>query len=182
MAQNVASDNRPPPNGRAIHIPGMAHAYAGRAWRPNPSHPAECSASHYLIPPPPIIIMACEVLLDTNALLLPHQHRVDVFAEIARILSEPHELVTMSGVLEELGRLAGPGSKDGVAAKVALALVAERGLRVIPSEGHVDRAIIEYACENKAYVCTNDGELRSKLRRNGVRVLSMRGKTHMGLD
>jgi rRNA-processing protein FCF1 len=126
--------------------------------------------------------MACQVILDTNALLVPHQHKVDVFAEIGRILSEPYELVTLSGVVDELGRLAGPGSRDGVAARIALQLLGARAVRVVPSEGHVDRAIIAFAAENKAVVCTNDGELRSKLRKKGVRVLSMRGKTHMGLD
>jgi rRNA-processing protein FCF1 len=118
------------------------------------------------------------VLLDTNSLLLPHQHRIDVFAEIERLVLEEHTVATLSTVVDELRGLVG-SSRDGVAANVGLQLIREKGVGVIPAEGDVDDSILDYAERNDVLVCTNDHELKSRLRAAGIEVLCMRGKGHL---
>ncbi len=118
------------------------------------------------------------VLLDTNFLLLPHQHGVDVFSEIERLVPEKHEVATLSTVVGELEELTGP-SKDGVAANVALQLLREKGVVVLPAEGGVDESIVEKAGGGGVLVGTNDRELKSQLRSKGVELLVLRGRNHL---
>ena len=120
------------------------------------------------------------VLLDTNALLIPHQHRVDLFSEIERIVTEKHEVATLSTVVDELRGLASSTTKDdGAAARVGLRLLQEKKVSIIPSECPVDDAIVLYASQHKAIVCTNDGELKKRLKAACLETLSMRGKNHL---
>jgi uncharacterized protein len=120
------------------------------------------------------------VLLDTNSLLLPHQRRIDVFSEIKRLIPEHHELATLSTVLQELEGLAkSPATKDGVAAKVGLKLIENKNVTIIPSEGPVDEALVAYAAEYKAIVCTNDQDLKRKLKKKRLTLIVMRGKNHL---
>jgi rRNA-processing protein FCF1 len=121
------------------------------------------------------------VLLDTNALLLPHQHGIDVFSEISRIMPEKYELITLSTVIDELKGLSRQQSADGAAAKVGLRLLEDKHVKIVPSTGGVDEALVEYAGANRAIVCTNDKELKRRLKAKGAQILSMRGKTHMEL-
>jgi len=119
------------------------------------------------------------VLLDTNALLLPHQHGVDVFSEIDRLITETHETITLSTVAGELKALADSASEDGVAANVGLRLLEGKKVKMVPSSGPVDDAIVEYAASKNAVVCTNDRDLKRRLKARGVRTIAMRGKTHL---
>jgi len=118
------------------------------------------------------------VLLDTNCLMMPHQHGVDVFAEIERLVPEAHTVATLSTVLSELKDIVS-SSQDGVAAKVGLVLLADRGVSVIPSTGPVDDALVAYAVRERAFVCTNDRGLRSRLKVAGVKVIAMRGRNRL---
>ena len=120
------------------------------------------------------------VLLDTNLLLLPHRHKVDVFAEIERLMIGKHTVCTFSTVLDELKALV-DSTEDGVAAKVGLELVGGRGVEVIPSSGDVDSAILEYAKNHDVIVATNDRELKRKLKEVGVKVIYMRGRSHLDM-
>ncbi|MFH0861485.1 MAG: hypothetical protein V1875_00505 [Candidatus Altiarchaeota archaeon] len=121
------------------------------------------------------------VLLDTNALLMPHQNGVDVFSEIDRILAETHEVVTLSTVVEELKGLSGSSSEDGAAARIGLKLLLEKKIRIVPATGEVDDAIVEYSGKNNVVVCTNDKVLKRRLKSRGVRTICLRGGTHLGL-
>jgi rRNA-processing protein FCF1 len=117
------------------------------------------------------------VLLDTNALLMPHQHKVDLFAEIERVIPEKHEVATLSTVISELEGIAvNSTNDDGVAAKVGLKLVADKGVRVIESSGNVDDTIARYAMEQGTIACTNDKELKARVIDAGATVVFMRGK------
>ena len=47
-----------------------------------------------------------QVLLDTNILFVPFRFRVDIFASIEEMLSEPWEAVVSSRIIRELRRVA----------------------------------------------------------------------------
>jgi len=119
------------------------------------------------------------VLLDTNFLLVPHQHKVDVFSEIERLVPETHTLATLATVVEELKGLSGTSTKDKVAAKVALALIKHKGIRVLPAEGEADDSILEFAKANETLVATNDRELKRRLKPYVSGAICMRGRSHL---
>ena len=119
------------------------------------------------------------ILLDTNFLLMPQQHGVDIFSEIDRITFEKHSFITLSSVAAEIESLRG-NTKDGIAANVAAGLIQKKQVQIMPSEGHADHAITQYAKDNPdVVVATNDKQLKRLLRDQGTRIIHMRGKNHL---
>ncbi len=113
------------------------------------------------------------VILDTNFLLAPFKLRVDIFAELERILDVKYDLYVTEGVISELKAL---GTRE---AKGALSLA--RGLPRIATEGNVDEALIALASKD-TIICTNDKILIEKLKSKGAPVIYIRQKKHLILD
>lgn len=116
-----------------------------------------------------------EVLLDTNALLLPHQSRIDIFAELERLgFGRP---LVPKGVLRELESIAAAGSpRDRTAARIGMELATTR-CEILPGEGEVDDLLVKAAVERGLAVATNDKELKRRLRKVGVALVYPRKKT-----
>ena len=128
------------------------------------------------------------ILLDTNFLITSYKYGIDIFGEIGRIIPEIHEIAIPSGVIEELGAIQKKGSgSDKLASGVALELIEKKGVRVIESEGsreNVDEFMINFAINainnrNKIVVCTNDKELKERLKKLGIRIICTRGKNRL---
>lgn len=120
--------------------------------------------------------MMKEILLDTNFLMLPHKNRMDVFSEIPRLFAEKHELITLRSVLGELGMISTGSGDDAAAAKTALRLIESNKVRVVESEGSTDKAIEDYAKKrSNIVVCTNDRELKRRIKALGRKTVSLGG-------
>src|SRR3989442_14029905 len=100
--------------------------------------------------PRPLGVQA--VVLDANALLLPFQFRVNLQAELRRLLGE-HEIFVPSPVLDELKGL----SKSVPQARAALKLASRFQVYLLP--GEADQAVVDAALRLKAVVCTYDAVL-----------------------
>ncbi|MFH1721894.1 MAG: PIN domain-containing protein [Candidatus Altiarchaeota archaeon] len=124
-----------------------------------------------------------KVVLDTNFLLIPAQFKLDIFENLDAAIPGKKIFVTPQGVIEELKsiKLSSKGI-DGIAAKVALELIAEKHVEIIPSEGEVDDFIVEYASENKACVATCDKELKKRLKNKGIKTVTLRCKRYLIVD
>ncbi|MHC1592920.1 MAG: type II toxin-antitoxin system VapC family toxin [Methermicoccaceae archaeon] len=121
--------------------------------------------------------MSQKVVLDTSILMLVHTHGVDVLSELERIGFA--EAVAPECVLSELRGLARGKGKNGVAARVALAL-AERctphpSLRGVPT----DDCLLGIAQELSAALATSDAELKKRARERKIVVVEMRGLDHL---
>ena len=114
--------------------------------------------------------MTTEVILDTNALLMPFEIRINLDLAVRNVLGEVHFIVP-GPIIGELKRL------DNKFASVALELA--RRYDIVQTESSGDAAIIELALSTGAYVLTNDRDLRSKLRKRGVPLLYLRSGTHL---
>ncbi|MFP4524683.1 MAG: PIN domain-containing protein [Candidatus Woesearchaeota archaeon] len=114
-----------------------------------------------------------EVILDTNALLLPGK-AVDVFTLVHDAMDEPYRLVTHANVLAELERLMQGKKKQSFNAKLGYILAKQKALKTIgrSSAEHTDDAIVEHAKPGKAVVVTQDKALKKRLKEKGVRVLT----------
>ncbi|MFH1787940.1 MAG: PIN domain-containing protein [Candidatus Altiarchaeota archaeon] len=118
-----------------------------------------------------------DVVLDTNFLLLPHTHKIDVYAEIEKIIPEEHRLIVLSGSIMELEKLSKGTSASAVGARVGLQLLAGKNIAEIPSQGGVDEAILDYARKHgKTIVATCDKQLGKKLREAGTETITKRGE------
>lgn len=147
------------------------------------------------------------MIVDTNALLLPGEFGVDIFAELER-LGYVHALIPRA-VVRELERLSvNPSAtgRDRRAAVLGLSLLEQvirstdqthtsSGIRVsiaAPADegeetgvggaeaaGDTDALIVALAVRQKAAVLTNDEALRKTLARAGIVTVYLRGGTRL---
>jgi len=114
------------------------------------------------------------VVLDANALMLPFQFRVNLDAELARLLGECETYVP-SSVVGELARLA---ARDRTA-KAALALAAKYRTHETTERG--DRAVVAAAEALGAHVVTSDQGLLAVLRDRRIPRITLKSRTHLEL-
>ncbi|MDR3282530.1 MAG: twitching motility protein PilT [Candidatus Methanoplasma sp.] len=110
------------------------------------------------------------VVLDTNALLMPFEIRINLDVALRDLLGEVR-CVVPGPLIGELKRL------DHKYAKAALELA--RRYEIIQTENDGDKAVMEVAIATDGYVLTNDKDLRSSLRKIGVPVIYLRSGTHL---
>jgi len=113
------------------------------------------------------------VVLDTNALLMPFEIRINLDLSISSLLGEVRMIVPgpMVGELKNL---------DNKYAKAALSLA--RKYEIFQTEATGDDAVVEAALRTDAYVLTNDKELRRRLRALRIPIIYLRSHTHLVLE
>ncbi len=120
------------------------------------------------------------VTLDTSFLLFLPETRLNVDAELDRIIVRKYKVVILKQVIEELERL--KRKKPSLKSKIKLATDIARSYEVInftPSKKglSVDEIILEFALTKKnVVVCTGDRELKRKLRSHGKPCVVVREK------
>jgi hypothetical protein len=122
------------------------------------------------------------VILDTNFLLIPFQFRIDIFKELDYLIDYSHRYVISSRTVKELKKIAEAVGKDGMAARLAIKLLAagKATIEIVDNDDYVDEWIEEYARHNNAIVATNDSRLRKRLRDLDIKVISMKSKSKLG--
>lgn len=117
------------------------------------------------------------IVFDTNFLMLPHTHGIDIFGELEKLFPEAHEVVVPSPVLRELEELGKSNRRQGVAARTAIELMKRRKIKTVENSKKADESILDIAGNKNTVVCTNDGELKRMLRENHIPVVCMRNKS-----
>lgn len=116
-----------------------------------------------------------EVLLDTNALLLPFREHFPLESELRRVAAGA-TLRVPETALAELRRLA-EANRAGAAA----ALTWARQFPVVASPGAGDDSIVAVAVRRGSVVATADRRLSERLQAAGVRVLRPRSRSTLVL-
>ncbi|MCW4046354.1 MAG: DNA-binding protein [Candidatus Bathyarchaeota archaeon] len=126
-----------------------------------------------------------KVILDSNALFVPLQFKIDIFRDLERLLNRRFELILLSPVKRELEVLAAEGSPKmrrnasfalGLAEKCRYVAVEE------PASALADDVIVETARKWGVLVFTNDRLLRKRLRDINVPVIYVRQKSRLEID
>ena len=121
------------------------------------------------------------VILDTNFLLIPEVHGVDILSELERILNLKYELVIPEVVIGELRHIKKDGEpSEKKAASIALDLFDD--VKIVESEKPADEEILRLASEMDSVVGTNDKNLKKQLRNRGIPVIYLRQKSHLCVD
>ena len=126
-----------------------------------------------------------KIILDSNALFVPLQFKIDVFEELKRLLNMNFELVLLSPVRRELERLAEKGSPKMCKNASYVLKLAEKCKLVEVNEktaASTDDIIVKTAQEWKSPVFTNDKQLRKRLRDINVPVIYVRQKSRLEID
>ncbi len=107
------------------------------------------------------------VVLDTNALMMPFEFRINLDFELERLLGSP-KCVIPSCVVGELKRLA----RENRHARAALQLASRYEVIDVSAPG--DKGVKEAAKLTGGYVLTNDRKFIDELVGEGVRVISLK--------
>ncbi len=124
--------------------------------------------------------------------MIPAKFKLNLFAELERVLNGSFSSVVLSPVLDELRRIKNQGApKTKQSANLALK-IAEVKCETIPVQltlnETVDDVILRVAAERGYIVATNDRKLRKRLRTGtdkaptGIPVLYLRSETHIAID
>lgn len=127
-----------------------------------------------------------KVILDSNALFVPLQFKIDIFEELEKLLNMKFELILLSPIRRELENLAEIGSPK-MQKNASYALKMAEKCKLVELDEKIDGSspddvIVRVAREWKSLVFTNDRELRKRLRNINVPVIYVRQKSRLGID
>jgi len=125
------------------------------------------------------------IILDSNALFVPIQFKIDIDAELTTMLNKNFDLIVLSAVKRELEMLAEKSSpQQRKNARYALKLAQK--YKNVKTNGRpnvtTDDVIVDTAKEWNAAVFTNDKQLRKRLRDISVPVIYLRQKSRLEID
>ncbi len=124
--------------------------------------------------------------------MIPAKFKLNLFAELERVINGSFSSVVLSPVLDELRRIKSQGTPKtkrsaSLALKIAEVKCATIPVQLTPNET-VDDVILRVAAERGYIVATNDRKLRKRLRTGtdkalkGIPVLYLRSETHIAID
>ena len=120
------------------------------------------------------------VLLDTSFLVSALKFKIDIYDEISRVVPERHELATLDNVIAELEKLTARKEPN---AALAMQLVTHKKVSIYKGKRiQCDDALVEFAKEKGAMICTQDKELKKKAKSQNIRVITIKNKSHLGED
>ncbi|MHC1710248.1 MAG: PIN domain-containing protein [Methanomassiliicoccales archaeon] len=114
-----------------------------------------------------------KVVLDTNALLMPFEFKMNLDLELANLFGE-FEAYVPGPVIGELKR------SDSKHAQVALKLAGKYIRYETSTQG--DAGVLEVAKALDAMVVTNDYILRRKMRAEGIRAVFLRSRKRLVIE
>ena len=118
------------------------------------------------------------VIFDTNFMLIPAQFRVDIFTEVNKILLNNYELFVLDRTVDELKTIVEKQSgKHKDAAKIALQLLDKVEI-ITTGEGHVDDLLVNEV-DSETIICTQDQDLKKRVKEKGGKIITLRQKTHL---
>ena len=119
-----------------------------------------------------------KVVIDTSALMVPAEWGLDIFAALSALGYD--EYYVPSAVRQELDMLEATKKVDRVKISLARAIIEKCRLEDVP--GSADEAVLSLSKRLKAAAFTNDAALRSRLKREGVRTVFLRGRQKLAVD
>jgi uncharacterized protein len=128
---------------------------------------------------------ALKVILDSNALFVPLEFKIDIFDQTRALLNRNVEFILLSAVKNELETLSQKGTPQAQKKAFYALKLSEKCklVQVTQAKGmQVDDVIVKVASEWHCPVFTNDSLLRRKLRDISVTVIYVRQKSRLELD
>lgn len=121
------------------------------------------------------------VVLDTNFMVHALDFGVDFFSEFQRLMDVNYRVSVLDKSIDELEKLINEGKfSERKASKLALGLIKTKDIKIISTHGKkpVDDLLVSLDPKDNV-VATQDRELKSRLKKKGFRVLTMRQKKYI---
>lgn len=125
-----------------------------------------------------------QVLFDTNFFLIPYYYKLDIFAAVASLLPNLRKIIVPSTVIDELKALSKKKSKEGLAARFALKVieVRDKEIEIVQTALPPDVWFVKFVEREDGIVCTNDKELKKRIKKFGRNVILLRAKSKISLE
>ncbi len=117
------------------------------------------------------------LVVDANFLMSAFRFKVDAISGLRDLVGGDFRLVTSSSVIRELEGIAGGKNLSARGARFALETLKREGAQVDRTEKYADDWVLEYCVTQGAVACTNDAELRKRLREAGIRSIVLKGRS-----
>ncbi len=126
-----------------------------------------------------------KVILDSNALFVPLEFKIDIFEALKQLLNRNVEFILLSSVKRELEILA-TKQMPKIRREALFALKLAEKCKYVPVDSDerttTDDAIVRVAKNWNSPVFTNDIQLKKKLRDISVPVIYVRQKSRLDID
>ena len=128
--------------------------------------------------------MPLSVVLDSNMLVYVAQKRIDLFAEIERLLLGRVRFIILRQVVDELQRLTSNQSKTGREASLALKIIRKHKVTEVSTQKGetTDSLILRFASDTGSIVATGDSQLRRLARNANIPLIYLKGGTRLALE
>ena len=113
------------------------------------------------------------VILDTDFLLVSLRWKIYVEDELDRLLDSQHRVCILDRTLDEL-----KGKKDEA---LAIGFIKRLIILPTPRDKSVDELLLAYDPIVDLYVATQDKELKEKLKKRNIPLITIRNKSHLEL-
>jgi rRNA-processing protein FCF1 len=125
-----------------------------------------------------------KIILDTNFFFIPSQYKLNIFEELGKLLNRRFTPVVLSSTRKEIQGLVNSNPKISKQAIFALKLIEKCSLFSVKKDfsESFDDIIVRIASDWKCPVATNDKELKTRLRKNGIPVIFLRQKHRFEID
>jgi rRNA-processing protein FCF1 len=136
------------------------------------------------VPDPPTKNHPLKIILDSNALFIPLELKIDIFEALKTLLNRNTTPILLSPIKHELELLTTKGPPK-LRRQAAFALHLAQHCHLVTVEDHdktVDDIILQVAKNWNAPVFTNDRLLRRRLRDISVPVIYLRQKARLDID
>lgn len=119
-----------------------------------------------------------KLLLDANFLIMPFQFNVDIFGEFDRLVGEQYQVYTLNRTYNEALNVEDGRYQQQVERLVDESMPDIEILEVVADHGmDADDILVQMAGEY--IVCTNDAELKRRLRDEELPHIFLRQKSHL---
>jgi rRNA-processing protein FCF1 len=112
------------------------------------------------------------IIVDTSSILFGLSNKIDVFEKMDEKF-HGYKIVLPSGVIDELEGIGRGMRKESVNARYALKMLKGKDVEIVQSGYEVDGWILKNAAAMGCEVCTNDADLRRRLKIAKVRAVSL---------
>jgi rRNA-processing protein FCF1 len=126
-----------------------------------------------------------KVILDSNALFVPLEFKIDIFEELGRLLNRNLDFILLSAVkveLELLARKESPAMRRQASYALRLAEKCKYVPIDVSNKLTTDDVIVKIAKDWNSPVFTNDRTLKKRLRDISVPVIYVRQKSRLDID
>ncbi|MFH1471141.1 MAG: PIN domain-containing protein [Candidatus Micrarchaeota archaeon] len=117
------------------------------------------------------------LVVDANFLMSAYKFKVDAMGGLYELFPGGFRLVTSNSILEELKGLAKKRSDVGKGAAYSLWVLEKNRAEVISTNEKADDWVVSYCAKNSAIACTNDAELRKRLKSQGIKSIVLKGRS-----